>query len=87
MKRVSMRYLRSVRMKQSYRVVPKNGRSRAYINGSISTISSLSEITENLIEIHGQHGHTSIEKPTEQRKALDRFAKIDLNHMHDLRKP
>ena len=68
------------------RVVPKNGRSRAYINGSISTISSLSEITENLIEIHGQHGHTSIEKPSEQRKALDRFAKIDLNRMHDLRK-
>ena len=42
------------------RAVPKDGRSRAYINGSISTVSALSEITENLIEIHGQHGHTSL---------------------------
>lgn len=68
------------------RAVPKDGRSRAYINGSISTVSALSEITENLIEIHGQHGHTSLEKSVEQRKALDRFAKIDLTDLTELRK-
>ena len=53
------------------RAVPRDGRSRAYINGSISTVSSLQEITENLIEIHGQHGHTSLEKTSELLKALD----------------
>jgi len=68
------------------RAVPRDGRSRAYINGSISTVSSLQEITENLIEIHGQHGHTSLEKTTEQRKALDRYAKIDLTNLKALRK-
>ncbi len=68
------------------RAVPRDGRSRAYINGSISTVSSLQEITENLIEIHGQHGHTSLEKTTEQRKALDRYAKIDLTSLKALRK-
>ncbi|MBT95954.1 MAG: hypothetical protein CL431_08305 [Acidimicrobiaceae bacterium] len=68
------------------RAVPKDGRSRAYINGSISTVSALSEITENLIEIHGQHGHTSLEKSVEQRKALDRFAKIDLTTLKALQK-
>ena len=68
------------------RAVPRDGRSRAYINGSISTVSSLQEITENLIEIHGQHGHTSLEKTSEQLKALDRYAKIDLTNLKALRK-
>ena len=68
------------------RAVPRDGRSRAYINGSISTVSSLQEITENLIEIHGQHGHTSLEKTAEQRKALDKYAKIDLTNLKALRK-
>ena len=68
------------------RAVPRDGRSRAYINGSISTVSSLQEITENLIEIHGQHGHTSLEKTAEQLKALDRYAKIDLTNLKALRK-
>ena len=68
------------------RAVPRDGRSRAYINGSISTVSSLQEITENLIEIHGQHGHTSLEKTAEQRNALDRYANIDLTKLKALRK-
>ena len=68
------------------RAVPRDGRSRAYINGSISTVSSLQELTENLIEIHGQHGHTSLEKSAEQRKALDRYARIDLTKLNALRK-
>lgn len=84
--RVDARYMIGKDEMVISRAVPKDGRSRAYINGSISTVSALSEITENLIEIHGQHGHTSLEKSVEQRKALDRFAKIDLTDLTGLRK-
>ena len=58
----------------------------AEFQSAVSAVSSLQEITENLIEIHGQHGHTSLEKTAEQRKALDKYAKIDLTNLNALRK-
>ena len=34
------------------RIVPKEGRSRAYIDGSMATVNALAEMTSSLIEIH-----------------------------------
>lgn len=56
------------------RVLVKNGRSRAYINGSPSPRSSLRELGEMLVDIHGQHAHQSLLRPSAQRQLLDEFA-------------
>lgn len=53
------------------RVVDSNGRSRAYINGSASTIQQLREVGEYLVDIHGQHAHQSLLRADAQRALLD----------------
>lgn len=60
------------------RVVPADGRSRAYINGRLATVSELSELGSRLIDLHGQHAHQSLLSTSVQRQALDEFAGTDL---------
>ena len=55
------------------RVVPLDGRSRAYVNGGLVTIGELSERCGSLIDLHGQHSHQSLLDPAVQTKLLDRF--------------
>ncbi len=56
------------------RRVSKDGRSRAYINGTPVNVQTLRELGELLIDIHGQHEHQSLMKPTAQRQLLDDYA-------------
>jgi DNA repair protein RecN (Recombination protein N) len=42
------------------RVVPADGRSRAYVNGRLATVANLAEHAERLVDIHGQHAHQSL---------------------------
>ena len=67
------------------RIVPKEGRSRAYIDGSMATVNALAEMTSSLIEIHGQHGHTALGTAKEQRNALDTYGLINLDKLTELR--
>jgi len=53
------------------RVIDAEGRSRAYVNGSVVTIKQLREIGEKLIDIHGQHAHQSLLRGDNQRELLD----------------
>ena len=53
------------------RVIDSQGRSRAYVNGSVVTATQLREIGEYLIDIHGQHAHQSLLRPESQRDLLD----------------
>ena len=39
------------------RIIPKEGWSRAYFNGRISTVGFLQEFSGPIVEIHGQHGY------------------------------
>lgn len=59
------------------RVIPRNGRSRAYVNGHLATVASLAEIASGLVDLHGQHAHQSLLRAAVQRAALDRFGAID----------
>jgi DNA repair protein RecN (Recombination protein N) len=59
------------------RVVPIEGRSRAYVNGRLATVTNLAEHAERLVDIHGQHAHQSLLAASTQRDALDRFAGVD----------
>ncbi|HUE58932.1 MAG TPA: ATP-binding protein, partial [Acidimicrobiales bacterium] len=49
------------------RVVPAGGRSRAYIDGRMASASQLAEVGEQLVDMHGQHGHQALLTPTAQR--------------------
>jgi DNA repair protein RecN (Recombination protein N) len=57
------------------RVVNDDGRSKAYINNRPVTLQSLQELSEKLVEIHGQHAHLTLLGADEQRRLLDAFAK------------
>ena len=56
------------------RVLVRDGRSRAYINGSPATQALLRELGELLIDIHGQHAHQTLLHAAAQRRLLDDYA-------------
>ncbi len=57
------------------RVVNQEGRSKAYINDRPVTLQSLQELSEKLVEIHGQHAHLTLLNADEQRRLLDNYAR------------
>jgi len=77
------------------RIVESNGRSRAFINGSVATLTQLREAGDQLVDIHGQHAHQLLLKGGAQRDLLDRHAGLSagvsdvskaFRTAHDLRK-
>ncbi len=56
------------------REVQREGRNRAWINGSPATASLIWELGSGLVELHGQHEHQVLLRPAEQRAILDAFA-------------
>ncbi|MFP5321484.1 MAG: DNA repair protein RecN [Acidimicrobiia bacterium] len=72
------------------RVVPAadddgRSRSRAYVNGRPVTVAELAERGAGLVELHGQHAHQQLLQAGSQRRALDRFAGVDLQPLRDAR--
>lgn len=60
------------------RVVPRNGRSRAYIDGNMATVGHLADVGVELVDLHGQHQHQSLLSARVQRRSLDSYGDIDL---------
>jgi DNA repair protein RecN (Recombination protein N) len=56
------------------RVITREGRSRAYINGQPATLQDLKTLGEMLIDIHSQHEHQSLLKKETHRALLDAYA-------------
>ncbi len=56
------------------RVVTREGRSRAYINGVPMPLQAVRELGELLVDIHGQHAHQALLRPGMQRTLLDQYA-------------
>src|SRR3954463_7563817 len=67
------------------RIVPADGRSRAYVDGRMATAGALAEHGARLVDLHGQHDHQSLLAAAVQREALDRFASIYLEPLHEAR--
>ena len=53
------------------RVINADGRTRAYVNGQVVPLQSLRELTESLIEIHGQQEFLRLVNRSAQRELLD----------------
>ena len=56
------------------RVLPSEGRSRAYVDGRLATVGELTDIGARFVDLHGQHAHQSLLAQAVQRGALDHFA-------------
>ena len=61
------------------RVISARGKNRAYINGSIATVQVLSEISRNIVDVHGQYEHQSLLSLDKQMDLLDAYGDL----MHD----
>jgi len=55
------------------RVISRDGRSRAYINGQPTTLNNLRDLGEMLIDIHSQHEHQSLLKTATHQRLLDDY--------------
>lgn len=58
------------------RVISKEGRSKAYINGRPCTLNDLKDAGSFLVDIHGQHEHQSLLKRSAQRQQLDEYGQL-----------
>jgi len=55
----------------------KNGKNIYYLNGRKVVKSIVDEISQNLIEIHGQHASQKLFDADYQREIFDKFAKVE----------
>lgn len=67
------------------RVIYRNSRSRVFINGSLSTLTLLSSITQGLVDIFSQHEHQSLLREENNLKIVDDFGKTadDATHLRE----
>jgi DNA repair protein RecN (Recombination protein N) len=59
------------------RIVSRDGRSRAFINGAPATLADLVELATTLIDIHGQNEHQSLLRHDIQLDLLDNYAGLE----------
>src|SRR3954467_3133807 len=60
------------------RVIPTDGRSRAYVIGRLARAGNLAGSGARAEDLHGQHAHQSLLRVAAQRDALDRFCSADM---------
>src|SRR5262245_24178327 len=63
------------------REVSNSGRSRSFVNGELATAATLRDLSQRLVEIHGQHEHQTLLDPLSHLPLLDSYA--ELNRMAD----
>ena len=59
------------------REITAQGRSRAFINGSLTTAGALKDLANRFIELHGQHEHQTLLDPSTHLGAIDIFAGLE----------
>ena len=59
------------------REVTAQGRSRAFIDGTLVTATSLRSLAGNLVELHGQHEHQTLLDAESHLAVLDGSARLD----------
>ena len=59
------------------REITAQGRSRAFINGTLATAGALKDLSSRLIELHGQHEHQTLLDPSTHLHVIDVFGGLD----------
>ena len=87
--RVEARFIRMVDGQEQEiilcRVLHREGRSKAYVNDRMATVTTLSEIGEQLLDVHGQHAHQRLLTAAVQRQSLDLFGNVDDSALREAR--
>src|SRR5690242_11593577 len=60
------------------REISGEGRSRAWVNGSATTVGVLAQLGALLVDLHGQHETQSLLRPDVQRDILDAYGGAEL---------
>src|ERR1043166_256488 len=63
------------------REVHREGKSRAWVNGSPTTVGGLAQVGALLVDLHGQHETQSLLRPDAQRDMLDAYADADVERV------
>src|SRR5712692_8442960 len=58
------------------REITAQGRSRAFINGALATAGALKDLSDRLVELHGQHEHHTLLDPSAHLGVLDAFGAL-----------
>jgi DNA repair protein RecN (Recombination protein N) len=58
------------------RSISATGKNRAYINDTMVSLQSLSDVSKSLVDIHGQHEHQSLLSVDKHRIFLDSYGKL-----------
>src|SRR6266446_3966976 len=67
------------------RTLSASGNNRQFINGSPTTLSTLKNLGDELVDLHGPHDHQSLLSPDKQLGLLDSFARAQA-HLQEYRK-
>jgi DNA repair protein RecN (Recombination protein N) len=59
------------------REITSQGRSRAFINGALATAAALKDLSNRLVELHGQQEHQQLLDPAQHLALLDAWANLD----------
>ena len=59
------------------REITSQGRSRAFIDGALATAAALKDLSNRLVELHGQHEHQQLLDPSQHLALLDARAGLD----------
>src|SRR5690349_432087 len=59
------------------REMTAQGRSRAFINGTLTTAGALKDLAGRLVELHGQHEHQTLLDPATHVSLVDAFGGLD----------
>jgi DNA repair protein RecN (Recombination protein N) len=59
------------------REISAQGRSRAFIDGALATSAALRELSETLVDLHGQHEHQVLLDPQAHLDVVDTYAGVE----------
>jgi DNA repair protein RecN (Recombination protein N) len=59
------------------RDITPQGRSRSFINGALATAAALRDLSQRLVELHGQHEHQALMDPATHLPLLDGYAGLE----------
>lgn len=65
------------------REISTSGNNKSRINGRVVTLEMVKELTQYLIDIHGQHEHQSLLNPEDHLRLLDQFGGKELMVLKD----
>ena len=64
------------------REITSQGRSRAFVNGALATAAALKDLSNRLVELHGQHEHQQLLDPAQHLALLDAWAGLEAGRAH-----